>query len=82
MSFSPSNPPSALPLIKVWIFDEFKRLASELQHPLNFSTQPIATEPAKPRNGMIVYADGVNFDPGGGEGFYGRVNDAWIKLHT
>ncbi len=34
-------------------------------------------EPSKPRDGMIVYADGTNWDPGSGEGFYKRINGAW-----
>lgn len=38
------------------------------------------TAPEKPRNGMIVYADGTQWDPGSGEGFYGYESGAWVKL--
>ncbi len=34
--------------------------------------------PSKPRDGMVVYADGTNWNPGSGEGFYQRVNGAWV----
>ena len=37
--------------------------------------------PAKPRQGMIRYADGTNWNPSGGEGIY-YFNSAgtWVKL--
>lgn len=34
--------------------------------------------PPKPRDGMVVYADGTNWNPGSGEGFYQRVGGAWV----
>jgi hypothetical protein len=34
--------------------------------------------PSKPRDGMVVYADGTNWNPGSGEGFYQRVNGVWV----
>lgn len=36
--------------------------------------------PAKPREGIIVYADGTDWDPGSGEGYYGYYGAAWRKL--
>ena len=38
-------------------------------------------EPVTKNDGTIVYADGSTWNPGGGEGFYGRVAGAWVKLH-
>ena len=37
---------------------------------------------AKPRDGMIIFADGVNWEPdgAGGQGYYGYYNAAWHKL--
>ena len=38
-------------------------------------------EPEKPRDGMIVLADGTDWNPGGGgEGFYVYYNATWTKL--
>lgn len=39
-------------------------------------------EPDKPRAGMVVYADGTDWEPdgAGGEGFYGYYDGAWHKL--
>ena len=37
-------------------------------------------EPTHRRDGMIAYADGTNWNPGAGAGFYGREEGAWVKL--
>jgi hypothetical protein len=37
-------------------------------------------EPKKPRDGMVIVADGTNFDPGSGAGVYARISGAWVKL--
>lgn len=36
--------------------------------------------PDKPRSGDIVYADGTNWNPGSGQGFYGYYAGAWHFL--
>lgn len=36
--------------------------------------------PTKPRTGMVVLADGTNWNPGSGAGFYGYYGGAWVKL--
>lgn len=37
-------------------------------------------EPVRPQEGMIVYTDATNWDPGLGEGFYGYHDGAWCLL--
>ena len=39
------------------------------------------TEPTRPREGMVVHADGTSWNPGGGKGFYGYTSGAWAKLN-
>lgn len=41
---------------------------------------PLGAAPSKPRDGMLVYADGVNWNPGAGAGIYARQAGAWVKL--
>lgn len=36
--------------------------------------------PLEPFDGMIAYADGTEWNPGAGEGFYGYESGAWVKL--
>ena len=60
---------------------ELEQLAQAINQGLELlRTIELNAEPAKPRDGMVVYADGTNWDPGSGEGFYGRENGAWVKL--
>jgi hypothetical protein len=42
--------------------------------------QTLNVAPTKPREGMVVLADGVNFNPGAGAGFYGYRGAAWHLL--
>src|SRR5262245_8852003 len=40
----------------------------------------VHVEPEKPREGMIVYADGVDWDPGFGEGPYSYDGTGWVPM--
>lgn len=42
--------------------------------------KPQTSAPSNPVDGDIAYADGTNWDPGSGAGFYGRESGAWVKL--
>lgn len=39
-----------------------------------------SSPPSGASNGAVAYADGTNWDPGSGEGFYGHENGSWVKL--
>lgn len=64
-----------------WIMRELKAIseatfgaAPELQ------LIPKAVPPPKPRMGMVVYADGTNWNPGSGAGVYVYTGTSWGKL--
>lgn len=59
---------------------QLERVAAELQMVPGVQLTPRFVAPAKPRNGMIVLADGTDWDPGAGEGFYGYYANDWHKL--
>lgn len=42
--------------------------------------EELNAEPAKPRTGLTVLADGTNWDPGSGQGVYTYYNGTWNKL--
>ena len=44
------------------------------------SLVPLHKEPLRPRIGLIVYADGTDWDPSGGEGLYVYDGSTWNKL--
>jgi hypothetical protein len=83
MKYVPAAIPNdTAPALKAWLADELRRIsADQLSHtPTVLQMQPQGVEPARPRNGMLVYADGTAWDPGSGEGFYGYEAGAWVKL--
>lgn len=60
---------------------EFERIAQAMATPndmLLLDTLYVA--PNKPREGMIVLADGTSWNPGSGSGFYGYRAGAWRLL--
>ena len=78
--YVPAVPPRSISTeAQAYLDSELRRLADILnQGPLY--AVPLAAEPAKPQDGVIVYADGTNWDPGSGLGFYGYENGSWVKL--
>lgn len=64
-----------------YLSNELQRLAGELENGVDAVFLPeLNVEPGKPRNGQITFADGTNFAPGRGQGFYGRFGDIWFPL--
>jgi len=55
------------------ISDTFKGLAY-------LQLKELHVAPIRPRTGMVVLADGTDWDPGSGAGFYGYYGSAWVKL--
>lgn len=64
------------------VLDQLRLLALESREPSCDSV--VLTKrnaaPAKLIEGSVVFADGTNWNPGGGAGFYGYHSGAWNKL--
>jgi hypothetical protein len=77
--YAPSAIPDDCPAgLKAWLADELRRVAATVN--ATVVLEPLGAEPTRPRNGLVVYADGTNWDPGSGEGIYGYEAGAWVKL--
>jgi hypothetical protein len=76
---APVVPPEMAPYAE-WLQKELEEISKNfnLQDLVQLAT--LGAPPAKPRNGMIVYANGSTWNPGGGEGYYGFRAGAWRKL--
>lgn len=68
------------PALQEYLAREFARLASTFERLENLFLNPLAVAPTKPETGQVIYANGTNFNPGNGAGFYGRVGSTWVKL--
>lgn len=82
MAYYPQQPPENPNELQWYIYEELKRIQDELLNPEVETVRltELHAEPARPRDSMVVYADGSDWNPGSGEGFYGRENGAWVKL--
>ena len=86
MSYEPNPvPESADPdEIKRYIQEELRRINADVidagQETFKFDVS--YAEPAKPRDGMVVYADGSTWNPNSGQGFYywNATLGAWVYM--
>ena len=63
-----------------WLLEELRRIASAISIIEGITLSTLNVEPTRPRAGMIVLADGTNWDPGSGAGFYGYYGGSWVQL--
>lgn len=69
--------------IPAFLAGELQRIAREMVAGRDYlQLNELHVAPSKPRDGMVVYADGADWEPVllGGEGFYGYYAAAWHKL--
>ena len=87
--YAPTLPPAAEPdnddvrELADWVVEELEKIEKELVGVEAVTLKTENVNPStigKPRNGMVIFADGTNFNPGSGEGFYGWYAGAWNFL--
>jgi hypothetical protein len=81
--WSPNPAPVAPELLPDYLFNELNKVGDIIFNLDTFRLEETNTEPAKPRDGDIRYADGSNWDPGSGRGIYAYIDDgtpSWEKL--
>lgn len=80
MSYTPSVQPTITDVesLRKYVEDELQRLTEYLNTPVDFVVFKMTNvAPTRPVEGMIAYADGTNWNPGGGKGLYKYQADAW-----
>jgi hypothetical protein len=68
------------PEVSAYLHEELQKIAVAFLRIENIHLVELHVEPVKSRKGMIVLADGSNWNPGSGAGFYGYHTGAWNKL--
>jgi hypothetical protein len=63
-----------------YVREELQALSSSLVETTSLELRTTNQAPLKPRNGMIVAADGTNWNPGAGAGTYIYQSGTWVKL--
>lgn len=82
MRYEPESPPPTKenPILATYLTQELRRIAEAFLGVEEVLLVELNVAPDKPRDGMIILADGTNFNPGSGAGFYGRSAGAWVFL--
>lgn len=78
--YTPNNVPTDPALIPDFLSRELLALASnDTQQRPHLFLQTLNAAPTKPREGMVVKADGTNWNPGAGAGVYVYISSAWAR---
>lgn len=84
-SYVPGIVPAGLPeevqTLVQYLNDELATIATFINEPRDeVSFEVMRFPPKKPVRGMVVYADGVDWNPGSGEGLYRFTSAGWIFM--
>lgn len=63
-----------------WVDRELSVVEQALREQDYIQLVELHVEPAKPRSGLTVLADGTDWNPGSGAGVYTYYGSAWHKL--
>jgi hypothetical protein len=65
-----------------YVSREYDKLANVLDHNTVINFEGQFTSLPKPQEGDLLYADGVSWNPGDGQGFYMYINSAWVRVNN
>jgi len=78
--YQPTNPPNPSDPAQAWAMREHLELSRYLSGPQDYVILAVLhKEPARPREGMFVLADGTDWNPGAGAGRYLFLGGAWVN---
>lgn len=83
MPYNPTPPPRTKPELQEiydYLEQELQSIAREMNETLGLDLRTTYQAPERPREGMIVQADGTSWNPGAGAGMYRYVGGAWVKF--
>lgn len=81
----PYNPPrisdvSTLDDLRQVMQEELEKISKEFNETIALDLRTVHQEPKRPRDGMIVSADGTDWNPGSGAGAYEYVGGNWRRV--
>lgn len=79
---APGTAPTDSQEFRAWLLDELRHIGDAFSE-INTDTWRLKEwnqEPDKLYDGLLIFADGTNFDPGSGRGFYGYYDAGWHIL--
>lgn len=80
MTYAPQQPPGKLDDLPWYIILELEAISRWLSEQKSVELRPSHAPPLKPRTGMVIYADGIDWNPGNGAGLYYWNGSTWVSL--
>lgn len=80
MPYQPEVFPEDPKLVPEYLRRQLELIAANLTMVSGIQLDELKVVPGKPRTGMIVLADGTNWNPGEGQGIYAYYGSAWHRL--
>ena len=78
--YTPSPVPTEINVrLLDWLRREFQAVKAGIDQ-FQPDLTPLPSAPERPKEGMLRYADGTNWDPGSGKGVYVYDGSTWVKL--
>ncbi len=78
--YAPNDPPIGQQDLRQWIREELVRVSAAISLLAEGHIDASHVAPTRQRDGDIRYADGTDWNPGGGEGIYAYYNSTWNRL--
>lgn len=80
MDYFPRPTPIEAKTLPAYLKVELNNIAQAIRSFVSPIWAKQTAEPVKPQEGMIVFADGTNWNPGSGKGIYYYNGTTWVKL--
>lgn len=79
--YTPRIPPQEEAELLPYLDDELVKIAQQINSLIAGEYEVLYKEPAKVKPGLVVYADGTQWNPGSGEGLYRRnLAGSWVFI--
>ena len=78
--YQPAPVPDDPRQLQAFLREQLVQIAASLNSLADGQLDVTTVAPTKPRDGMFRYADGTDWNPGSGEGFYAYFNGVWNLL--
>lgn len=79
-AYAPGPVPADPKALQGYLSAEFQKIAGVVRLLADGHVDTTHVAPERPREGDFRLADGTDWDPGSGAGFYGYYGAAWVKL--
>ena len=82
MSYNPRELPDEgdVTELRQWLREELRILSKSLNETTEVDLRASRSAPTRPREGMVVHADGTAWNPGSGAGTYRFQSGLWVKI--